>query len=62
MFWLTLLVLWAAASIVVAVAWGKLVRWNQGSDDEYPDAAPLPGLEASAEVPPPECPRRSPHR
>jgi len=62
MFWLTLLVLWAVASIVVAVVWGKLVRWNQGSDDERPDAARVPGLEASAEVPSPDCPRQNSHR
>ena len=62
MFWLTLLLVWAAASIVVAVVWGKLVRWNQDSGDEHPDAAPGSGLDASTEVPSPDCPRRSSHR
>jgi len=60
MFWLTLLVVWAAASIVVAVVWGKLVGWNQDSDDEHSDATPE--LDASAEVRSPDCPRRGSHR
>lgn len=60
MFWLTLLLVWAAASIVVAVAWGKLVRWNQDRGDEHPDAAPE--LDASTEVSSPDCPRRGSHR
>jgi hypothetical protein len=50
MFWLTLLVVWAAASIVVAVVWGKLVRWGQESIDEEPDVAPASRLDASADV------------
>jgi len=61
MFWLTLLMVWAAASIVVAIVWGKLVHW-QASGDEHPDAAPRSGLDASAEIPSPDCRRGSSRR
>ena len=62
MFWLTLLLVWAAASIVVALAWGKLVSSSQDSADERPDSAPGSGLHANAEASSPDCPRRSSHR
>jgi hypothetical protein len=61
MVWLTLLLVWAAASILVAVVWGKVVRWGQDGADEHPDAAPASGLDASAEAPSPDSPPRS-HR
>lgn len=46
MVWLTLLVVWAAAAIVVAVVWGKLVSWSQDGGAEHPDAAPASELNA----------------
>ena len=59
MVWLTLLLVWSAASVLVALVWGKVVRWSRDGTDEHPDAAPASGLDASAEAPCPDSARRS---
>jgi len=62
MVWLTLLVVWAAAAIIVAIVWGKVVRWDQDSGDEHSDTGPASTLDTNAEVPSPDGPGRSSHR
>ena len=62
MFWLTLLLVWAAASIVVAVVWGKVVQLSEDCSDDGPGAAPTSALDSSTESPPRDGPHRSPHR
>jgi len=63
MFWLTLLVVWAAASIAVAVLWGKVVCSSEDYADESPDAGSASALDSRADTPARDDPgRRSTHR
>ena len=62
MFWLTLLLLWAVASIVVAVAWGRVVHLSEDCGDERPDAASTSTSDSRTKIPTPDDPMRSSQR
>ena len=61
MVWLTWLLVWIAASVLVAVVWGKVVRSGEDDTDEHSDPAPDSRLDGSAEAPCPDCASRA-HR
>jgi hypothetical protein len=62
MFWLTLLLVWAAASIAVAIVWGKVSCLSEDCG-ERPDAGSASALDSTTEAPArDDAGRRSTHR
>jgi len=62
MFWLTLLLVWAVASIVVAVVWGRVVYLSEDCGDECPDAASTSTSDSRTRISAQDDPRRSSQR
>ena len=62
MFWLTLLLVWAVASIVVAVVWGGVAHLSEDCGDERPEAASTSTSDSRTKIPAPDDPRRSSQR
>ena len=62
MFWLTLLLVWAVASIVVAVVWGRVVHLSEDCGDERSDAVSTSTSDSRTKISARDDPRRSSQR